>query len=424
MKVLIAEDDRTSRVVLEKYLGKWGYVPVSVTNGLEAWGVMKHEDSPRIAILDWMMPEMSGIEVCRRIRERKGTPYTYVILVTAKGQRDDIAEGYETGVDDFVVKPFDPVQLQQRLTVGVRVADYERELNESKIQLARYASEMEALAQERARHLAHAERMATLGLLAAGIAHEINNPVTYISGNAQLLQLLWSETKEKLEKDPGSSERKDGKIQYFLEEVPKFLSSITKGVERITRIVSGLKNYAAKNKTDTGPCDINQCVREALDLCANPLKYHVAVETDLAPDLPPVMGNSQEIDQVFVNLFMNAADAMKPNGEGKLHIRTFSEDSIVGIEVADTGPGLPADIVEEIWKPFFTTKGPDKGTGLGLSIVRGIIESHKGTIVAENRPAGGARFTITLPRFEPEERINGETGGLKAVQPGGSPGMP
>jgi DNA-binding response OmpR family regulator len=216
MKVLVAEDDRASRVVLEKYLEKWGYEVVSAKNGLEAWEVMKHDDCPRIAILDWMMPEMSGVEVCRRIRERKGFPYAYVILLTAKNQREDVAEGYETGVDDYAVKPFDPIQLQQRLTVGVRVAAYESELSESKKQLERYASEMEALAEERARQLVHAERMATLGLLSAGIAHEINNPVTYISGNAELLERLWPEITEKLEKD----RENDGQVEYILERRP------------------------------------------------------------------------------------------------------------------------------------------------------------------------------------------------------------
>jgi C4-dicarboxylate-specific signal transduction histidine kinase len=170
-------------------------------------------------------------------------------------------------------------------------------------------------------------------------------------------------------------------------------------------MVRSLKDYARKNKTAEGLCDINQCVRNALDLCANAVKHHVTVETELAPKLPSVMGDSQEIDQVFVNLFINAADAMKANGNGTLHIRTHSEETAVRIVVEDTGPGLPEEMMEEIWKPFFTTKGPDQGTGLGLSIVRGIIESHKGRIVAENRPSGGARFIITLPCADPGELI-------------------
>jgi diguanylate cyclase (GGDEF)-like protein len=121
MKILIAEDDAVSRRVLEGHLVKWGYEVLSVENGEEAWTVLQEADAPQLAILDWMMPRMDGVEICRRLRQRGPEPYVYALLLTAKGQKQDIIEGIEAGADDYLTKPYDPGELQARLRSGRRI---------------------------------------------------------------------------------------------------------------------------------------------------------------------------------------------------------------------------------------------------------------------------------------------------------------
>jgi len=128
LPVLIAEDDAISRRLLEATLGRLGYEVISTTNGREAWEVLDSDDAPQLAILDWMMPEMDGIDVCRRLRERRAASYVYVVLLTAKGQKSDVVAGLEAGADDYVTKPFDPHELSSRLDVGRRILSLESEL--------------------------------------------------------------------------------------------------------------------------------------------------------------------------------------------------------------------------------------------------------------------------------------------------------
>lgn len=130
MKILIAEDDTVSRKLLQANLKKWGYEIKTACDGQEAWDVLKQEDSPRVAILDWMMPIIDGVEVCRMVRELENRPYIYVILLTAKKQQEDIVAGLECGADDYITKPFDPDELKSRVNSGLRILQLETELSE------------------------------------------------------------------------------------------------------------------------------------------------------------------------------------------------------------------------------------------------------------------------------------------------------
>jgi diguanylate cyclase (GGDEF)-like protein len=128
MKILIAEDDALSRQLLEDFLTEWGYEFVTANDGAEAWKQLQGDAAPRLAILDWMMPEKDGLEICREVRNRSPVPYTYILLVTAKGQREDILEGLEAGADDYVTKPFDPHELRARLRAGSRIIELQQQL--------------------------------------------------------------------------------------------------------------------------------------------------------------------------------------------------------------------------------------------------------------------------------------------------------
>ena len=268
---------------------------------------------------------------------------------------------------------------------------------EKNIQLQHYGSEMGKLAEERSKQLVHAERMATVGLLSAGIAHEINNPATFIAGNVQTLGKFYEDVEPILRERTQQGCENSEKLEFILDEMPKAVEGIRNGVSRISRIVTGLKSFCRKNENSVGACDINTCIEQALELCHNALKYHVTIEKDLAENLSRIMADSQQIEQVLINLFVNAADAMMEKGQGTLSIKSQSADNSVVVKISDTGPGISDDKLDDIWQPFFTTKPPDKGTGLGLFTVRGIIENHEGVINLENKSSGGVEFTITLP---------------------------
>ena len=396
MKILIAEDDPTSRITLKTILHKWGHEILVAEDGNQAWEILR-ADNPKLAIFDRMMPGIEGAELCRRIRKKANGNYIYIILLTAKVENEDIVTGLDAGADDYITKPFDREVLRSRVAVGTRIVQYETLQAEKNIQLQRYGSEMEKQVEERSKQLVHAERMATVGLLSAGIAHEINNPATFIAGNIQTLGKFYEDVepilRERTQQDCENSE----KLGFILDEMPKAVEGIRNGVRRISRIVTGLKSFCRKNENSVAACDINTCIEQALELCHNALKYHVTIERDLTENLPGIMANSQQIEQVLINLIVNAADAMMEKGQGTLSIKTQSADNSVVVKISDTGPGIPDDKLDDIWQPFFTTKPPDKGTGLGLFTVRGIIENHEGLLSLENKSSGGAEFTITLP---------------------------
>ncbi len=397
MKVLIADDQAAIRVILKANLKKWNYDVCDVSDGKLAWDEII-ANPPDIAILDWEMPEMDGIELCRQIRARKKLPFIYIIMITGKTDTSEIVAGLEAGADDYIAKPCPRDVLRSRVAVGARTVKYEKELATRNVRLQEYSSEMEKLAEERSKQLVHTERIATAGVLSAGIAHEINNPMTFISSNIQTLDRLWQDMEPLMKNQRQGNKEADKKIDFIIENFPEIIGDMQMGVKRVTNIVKGLKAFCRNSEGKPVPCDINEVIDQSLDMCANALKYHVEVTKDLDDSARQILADSQQISQVLINLFTNAADAIEEKGKGELHISTSCIDKNVRITVSDSGPGIPADKIDDIWQPFFTTKPVDKGTGLGLSISAGIIESHNGTIKVENKtPQTGALFTIELP---------------------------
>ncbi|NCC50364.1 MAG: response regulator [Spartobacteria bacterium] len=390
MHILIAEDDATSRILLTDMLEGAGHVVVATTNGEEAWRAMQEEDAPRLVLLDWMMPGLAGVDVCRRIRGHAFDRYVYVIMQTARGQEHDIAEGYDAGADDYLIKPLNYKELVFRIRAAERILDYDE-------QLARYAGAMQSLAEEQARQLVHADRMATLGVLSAGVAHEINNPTAFIAGNIQTMRRVWDVVVAAL-RDSVQVEA-NPKLSFAVEEFPKMIAGIRNGVDRITRIVDGLKCFAARGGRNKEPFSIQDAITEALELCRNRLKYSIEVNISLEESLAPVYGDKQQVEQVLVNLLVNAADAMKEMEHGQIYIDAERFDGMIQITVRDTGPGLPPDIADKVFNPFFSTKKVGEGTGLGLSISKGIIEEHNGTLMLL-KTVEGAAFQFTLPCAE------------------------
>lgn len=408
MRVLLADDDATARVLLEDILSSLGYEVLVACDGQEALDILGSEQPPALAVLDWIMPRLEGPEVCRAIKGRDEGPFIYTLILTGRNEQGIISRGLDAGADDFLSKPVDVDELRSRLAVGVRMIEYDRVLRQKNEELNAYATRMETLAQERARQLVHNERLAMLGTLSAGLAHELANPIAAASNNLTLAQENWNDVAPALA-ELANQDRPDIKfIKMAVETMPAVLQGMEQSLAHTMKLASGLKGHARKGQEERSACDMNVSIERALGLCQHKLKYNINVERALDPALPQILANCQQIEQVLVNLFVNAADAMEDQGGGTLRIATGREDGRVVVHVQDTGPGIPAGKLETIWEPFFTTKAPDKGTGLGLSIIQGIIADHEGTISVQNEPAGGAQFVIALP-YTTTEPAGGST---------------
>jgi signal transduction histidine kinase len=393
MNILVADDDPAVRLILGKTLKQLGHTVTECSSGDEAFSILTAANPPRIAILDWLMPGMTGVEICEHLRAKNSTPLIYCLLLTSRNSKEDLLHALTHGAHDFQSKPIDLAELQARLTVGQRLVEAED-------QIQRYSEQMEHLAESRAHQLQHAERLAAIGTLAAGVAHEINNPLSHIMGDAQTFQLIWDRlqpTLKAIEPDEAQAEM----LNFALEETPQIIESITQGSRRIQTIVKSIRNHVRKDTATTHkPTDINECLENALTLCDNKLKYHFTILRKLSPDLPKVPAHPHQVEQIFINLLINAADAMGEDG-GNITLVSRLVDDYVEVTLTDNGPGIPAEAIEKIWEPFYTTKAASAGTGLGLSIIKGIAESHHGSIKVCNVEPKGARFTIRLPLIPP-----------------------
>jgi EAL domain-containing protein (putative c-di-GMP-specific phosphodiesterase class I) len=265
-----------------------------------------------------------------------------------------------------------------------------------------------------------------VGQLSAGIAHEINTPLRFIGDSVtfledavdELLRLAWRyrETLYGEEAIPLEERRRimreaeeHADVEYLCERIPVAFARTTDGIARVRSIVQAMKRFSHASITESAPADINEAIETTLAVCRNEYKYVASVSLELA-ELPPVTCNVGELNQVFLNLIINAAQALEEqvsdSGElGVISISTRVIGSDVLIEIADDGPGIPHELQERIYEPFFTTKRVGQGTGQGLALARSTIEGHGGSLDCVSVHGQGARFTIRLPLDRPHSDI-------------------
>jgi signal transduction histidine kinase len=271
--------------------------------------------------------------------------------------------------------------------------------------------------------------MEAIGQLAAGIAHEINTPTQFVGDNtrffqdayADLIQIIreYENLIDKAKSDAltaeliaGTEKRiQDMDLAYLEEEIPVALQQTLKGVDRISKIVQAMKIFSHPGLITKEPADINKEIEKAITITRNEWKYVARMETDFDSNLPPVPCFRAELNQVILNMIVNAAHAIaeangdNPSEQGIIRIRTYHKDNWVKIRISDTGAGIPQEIRHKIFDLFFTTKGPGEGSGQGLAISHSvIIEKHKGTLDLESQEGKGTSFIIGLPLgAEPDE---------------------
>ncbi len=302
------------------------------------------------------------------------------------------------------------LQLEVDKRIGV-----ERQLRVSKKELEATVAQL----QRTQAQIIQSEKMASIGQLAAGVAHEINNPTAYVSSNLktlaeyqeQLGELL--ETHEALlaglESGPAADclppEVKERvaearqmaatiDLEFLCEDFPQVIAESREGVERIRKIVADLKDFAHPGDESFREADINQGLDSTINIVWNEIKYKAELTKDYET-LPSVVCNVQQLNQVFMNLLVNAAQAIEK--DGLIQVCTRHRDGWVVVTISDNGCGIPEEIRNRVFDPFFTTKEIGKGTGLGLSLAYSIIEKHEGTIAVESREGEGTTFTIRLP---------------------------
>ncbi len=271
----------------------------------------------------------------------------------------------------------------------VRLLKAMTEINQFTQNLESKVEERTAQLKTAHKKLLQSDRLASLGQLAASVAHEINNPISGVLNLSMLMQRIL---------------RDDGVPPGRVEEFRKYLSQVVSETSRVGRIVMDLLAFSRRSKPQSTSSDLNAIVRATLSLVSHRLKLgNVDLELNLQPDLPPVPCDSSQMQQVLINLVMNGAEATYKRGHGKVWVSTRhqeKEDAVV-LEIKDDGEGIPPENMSKIFDPFFTTKEEGKGVGLGLAVVYGIVEAHSGDIEARSSPGEGTVFRVTLPLREP-----------------------
>ncbi len=408
MRILIADDDQISLRILEKSVTEWNYEVVLAKNGPEAWDILSRPPIPSIALLDWIMPEPDGLELCRRLQNQKSNNFIYIILLTSNDRPEEIASGLDAGAHDYITKPFNKDELKSRLAVGRRVVANENSLKQANEELRRYSLEMESLAQERAQQLVKADRMISLGTMAAGITHEINNPLTILHGNTILLKIFWQTMGEK---DLGAyleSTGKNSAASLMLPNISGIIEALQTGVERLRKIVDGMRTFSHGQGGKTEQIDLRTCLSDAIQLCQPKTKHLGGMKTKVEEIPFSIKGNPVQITQVLVNLIANAADALASTPNPSLNIELYPSPGQAHFTIQDNGPGIPRENLDRLWSPSFTTKPAGKGTGLGLAICNNIITEHGGDIEVDSKLGVGTTFTVQLPNAEEYDRIMGK----------------
>jgi len=390
VSILIAEDDPVSRRLLQTILTKWGYETIVCCDGTAALAKLGGDDPPEIAILDWMMPEIDGVEVCRRIRAQPVPLPVYIMLLTAKRELEDIVAGLHAGADDYLTKPFHPQELYARLKVGIRISDLQRRLSARVADLEVALRQLDMVQQS--------QKLEAIGRLASGVAHEINTPIQYIGDNLRFLQVSWRELQKNL-----PSGTKDHRWETMIEEVPRAIDQSLEGVLRVTKIVRSIRDFAHPSAEAKTATDLNRAIETTVNVATSEWKYVADVQTELDPQLPLVQCLPGRVHQVLLNLVVNAAKAIADKvrntaGKGLIRIATSSSGDCVEIRISDTGIGIREEHRGRIFEPFFTTREVGQGTGQGLAIARQVIvEQHGGKIRFETESGAGTTFVIQLP---------------------------
>lgn len=450
MKVLVVDDNVAGRKLLRYDAEQRGHEVVEACDGREGLELAK-KYKPELIISDAMMPNMDGFEFLREIKKNellKNIPFIFYSAVYTGNKEQELAVSLGA---KFIVKPKESDELWEEIRPVIEEGRLKKEivakiLEEDEEFLRRYAhivaaklaakvDELAAEITERKRmeedlkvknlelekayselkeaeaKIIQQEKMASIGQLAAGVAHEINNPICFVSSNIETLKKYASNLVDFLDAQTVviaasaktediaalGSKRKKLNIDTITSDITKLIEESLDGAGRVQKIANDLRTFSRIDETDFKMADINSGIESTLNIVWNELKYKAVVTKELG-DIPPVKCNIGKLAQVFMNILINAAHAIDKQGEIK--IKTWSDLKNIYIAISDTGSGIPEANISRIFEPFFTTKEAGIGTGLGLSVAHDIIKQHKGEIKVESTTGKGTTFIIEIPLTE------------------------
>lgn len=382
--VVIIDDDRNILELTALILSKRGFRVVTAESAREGLALIAVH-SPELVLLDYMMPEIDGLTALRQIRA--DFPKSYVVMFTGKGNEEVAVELMKGGASEYILKPFNNRNLVDRLENVLRIREIElhnyelqqeherlqKEIEQWNQDLQKRVREKTEALQAAQNEIVQSEKLAALGYLSAGMAHEIRNPLNSISLFVQLIRQSTA--------DP---------------EQLEYQSKILKEVDRVDSIIRKLLDASRRTRTITPNVQINQVIDTALEVFAPQIESRkIQVERQYRQIPSPIKADPAELEQIFTNLFLNALDVMNPGG--RLDIEIQEENGRVIVRVGDNGSGIPADILPDIFEPFFSTKS--SGTGMGLPVAQRIAHIYDGSMTVERTSSEGTVFRLEFPVY-------------------------
>lgn len=416
--ILIIEDDITTVELIRRILRDEEYKIFSASDGKEGLDLFKKE-KPILVILDIEMPVMNGIEFLEHLKPEPSDSYN-IIVITGHDETEYIKKTFELGVSSFLCKPLNVDIIKGTIKNSIN-------LKKAELEVVKYSNNLESMVNERTKELkkaykdleaSHAmvlqqEKLASLGQLAAGVAHEINNPTGFMISNLNTLnkyieKIIKFNDVQKSAIESSNMEdiietvekkRKELKIDYVLKDIKPLISESLNGGDRIKKIVQDLKIFARQDDEKGDYADINKCIESSLNMVWNELKYKCEVKKELN-SIGMTYCYPQQLNQVFMNILINASQAIEDHGE--IIIKTWQEGDSIFISISDTGSGIAKENIDKVFDPFFTTKEAGKGTGIGMNISYNIIKKHNGDITIMSELGKGTTFTINIPVIDSE----------------------
>jgi signal transduction histidine kinase len=416
-RILIVDDELPARKMFAEFLSD-SYECSTAASAEEALAQLAVE-SYALVISDMMMPGRNGVELLREITARY--PETAVIMISGVDRPQRVRDALRVGAFDYLIKPceMDVLTLsveraleRRHLQRAARI--YKAHLEWQNIELGNRKAELERLQAQ----LVHSEKMASLGQLAAGIAHELNNPAGFIYGNMDMLRdylpeiekILYQHGKVASSADDGmlvNSPEIQVNYEKFMADLKSIVSDCMEGAERIRDVVQNLRLFSRLDEAEIKQINVHEGIESTIRLLS---RYYSSGRVKLRRDygeLPPISCYAGQLNQVWMNLLVNAAQAVAE--EGEVTISTRQEGEWVIVMISDNGAGIAEDQLHKLFEPFFTTKPVGEGTGLGLSISYGIIQRHGGSIIVKSKLGSGTTFTVRIPIHASERQTSNPT---------------
>lgn len=386
-ELLLVDDEEDLLDSLTDFLTDLPYIVRTATTGKQALSILQAHKID-IIITDVRMPSMSGMELLAKAKECQAD--CLPIVITGHGDYEIAIESLKRGAISYLRKPIDLEELRIAIEHGLnklrllqeyRVTNQRLKLEQKIVKATQEQSERQA-------QLVHASRLSTLGEMATGIAHELNQPLAGISLSVNYFKKALSMNR------------------LTTAYLSKGIDDINQCVKRMSAIINHIRTFARQDDTTFIPTDIHETIEGALTLLGEQMRLHeIEVILDFDQTLPSIAANMSQLEQVWINHITNARDSLDekakslPNFQKKLTITTKhrAADNVIDVMLADNGLGMSENVMKKIFDPFFTTKEVGKGTGLGLSVSHGIISNHNGTFQVESHEGLGAAITVSLP---------------------------